>query len=206
MIRTILYAVLLGVGMAACLTDRDTATTDGETVLEETAAAGILEDGAAAPVDASLFVIAPGRIGHVSIGMPVVEMRRQVPSGFTIADTTLQLEGQAYTAYLLRPEGTAAGLLVEQQCNTDCRVWRISVQSQDFKTTKGIGVGSKLGEVQELYQISYIGQEEGRLVAVSEEARLTFILNSDELELSKASRVTAADIPANTLVSTVLVY
>ncbi len=206
MIRNFLYAILLGVGMAACLSERDTATTDGDTVSEAEAPLASFEDEAGTPADASLFVIEQGRIGQVRIGMPVVEMRRQVPRGFTVADTTLLLEGQSYTAYVLRPEGTPAGLLVEQQCGTDCRVWRISVLSQDFKTTKGIGVGSKFGEVRALYQISYIGREEGRLVAVSEKARLTFILNTDGLELSKASALTAADIPANTLVSTVLVY
>ncbi|QCR21053.1 mechanosensitive ion channel protein MscS [Pontibacter sp. SGAir0037] len=205
MMKGIIYAVLLGVGMAACLADQNNnadETTEAESTTTPTLPAG---DRGLTP-DASFFIIGKGKVGPIRIGMPVADLRPQLSSQITFTDTTLQQEGQQYTAFVLRPEQDANGLLVEQQCDTDCRIWRINIQSQDYKTTKGIGVGSKFSEVQANYPISTISQAEGNLVAVSEQAGLSFVLNKSQVDLNRSGDLAPADIPANTLVQRLLVY
>ncbi|WP_299702345.1 mechanosensitive ion channel protein MscS [uncultured Pontibacter sp.] len=211
MLKNLLYAILLGVGMAACLADRDNSDdatiTDTDPAVEggpmtETVE---LETPEATPDPADLL-ISKGRVGNIRIGMPIEEMRSQVPSGQQIKDTTLQLEGQQYTAYVFSSPNSPSGLLVEQVCEPDCRVWRISVSSNAYQTAQGIGVGSKYSEVAQHYPISYTSLGEAGFVAVSETAGLSFILGSSQLDKNQLHRMKPDQVPANTLVQGILVY
>lgn len=205
MIKHILYAVLLGVGMAACLSDRDTTdTTANETDNELVTAAPTAETEETTP-DPAMLLIARTGVGGVQIGMPVTEMRQQVHENSTIADTTLQQEGQQATAYILRQQQRDKGLLIEQECEPDCRVWRINVQSREYHTPEGIGVGSKFSEVQQHYNISYVSQAEGKIVAVSESAGMSFVLANAAVPPGRAN-LTHSDIPANAIVKSILLY
>lgn len=203
-----MYAVLLGVSMAACLSQNDNETEGAEapTLKDMPADADGAVEAPLLPEPAN-FVVEKGHVGDVRIGMPVEAMRQDVPMGMVIADTTLTQEGQQSTAYRLYPEGDAQGLLIEQTCAAEvCRVWRITVESPDYKTPKGIRVGSTYSEVQQAYPISSVTFEEGNLVAVAEDAGMSFILDTSQLEASKLSSFTAATLPPATLVESILVY
>lgn len=208
MIRNIIYAILLGVSMAACLSQQD---KEANTASEQEPDALLTDtetdsEAANIPPDPSTFVIAKERVGNVKIGMPIAQMREQVPAGYTIADTTLTQEGMQATAYLLHPQNQDKGILVEQICDTDCKVWRINVKSSDYKTPKGIGVGSKYGEVQDLYPISTVTLADGGLVAVAKEGGITFVLDQSQLPRERLATFTPATIPANTIVKSILIY
>ena len=204
MIRNIIYAILLGVGMAACLSQREE-----ETGIEADQSAAITEteapDETTTP-DPSTFVIQKDRVGSIKIGEPIDSMRNQVPAGYTIADTVLTLEGSPSTAYLLKPANETKGLLIEQACNPNCNVWRINVQNPSYKTPKGIGIGSKYSEVMRYHPISTVTLADGGFVAVSNESGLSFVLDTSQLPQNRISRFTPETVPANTLVKRVLVY
>lgn len=205
MIRNIIYAILLGVGMAACLSQReDDAGIETE---DPVSAAPMTEttENTTTP-DPATFVIQKGRVGDLTIGTSIDSMRNQVPTGYVIADTTLMQEGNQSTAYLLRPRNYEKGLLVEQSCNPDCNVWRINVQHPDFKTPKGVGVGSKYSEVQQLYPISTVTLADGGFVAVSNQAGMSFVLDTSQLPQNRISSYTPETVPANTLVKRILIY
>lgn len=192
--------------MAACLSqseNENNATTETEAT-EETASAATTEP---AP-DPAAFAVEKGRAGNIRIGMPIDQVRQKVDTKMEVKDTTLNLEGQQSTAYLLRPEGHEKGLLIEQLCEPDCKVWRISVQSQDYKTAKGIGVGSTYDEVKQAYPISNISLAEGNLVAVSEEAGMSFELEDTQLpqDSNKKGKYNPANIPATTTVKRIMLY
>lgn len=207
-LRNIFYAILLGVSMAACLSQQDEATTSASEVTDQTdtlITGNNSNTSAAIPAPAN-FKVTGKQVGTVKIGMPITELRNNVPAGLAIADTVLTQEGQQSTAYVLRPEGSRKGLLVEQQCAQQCQVWRISVLSQDYKTAKGLGVGSKYGELQKAYNISSVSFEEGNVVAIAPEAGMSFIMDHSQLADAQLGRISVATLPANTLVKKVLVY
>ncbi|WP_299824125.1 mechanosensitive ion channel protein MscS [uncultured Pontibacter sp.] len=206
MIKNIIYAILLGVGMAACLSQREE-DIGGEADQAATAASTETEltEEMATPDPAS-FIIQKGRVGELAIGTPIDSMRNQVPVGYTIADTTLTQEGNQSTAYLLKPEGAAKGLLIEQGCNPTCNVWRINVQHPDFRTPKGIGVGSKYSEVQEQHPISTVTLADGGFVAVSNGAGMSFVLDTSQLPQNRIASYTPETVPANTIVKRILIY
>ncbi|MDX5438090.1 MAG: mechanosensitive ion channel protein MscS, partial [Pontibacter sp.] len=154
MLKTLLYAVLLGVGMAACLSQQDENTGSTESEPTET----IFADTPAAPTTPSpeTYVVEKKRVGSIRIGMPIDQLREQVNSGLRLTDTTLWQEGMQSTAYVVHPKGKQNGLLIEQNCNPDCKVWRISVQNSDFKTPKAISLGSKYSDIRQAYTISTV--------------------------------------------------
>ncbi|GAA4439942.1 hypothetical protein GCM10023188_36610 [Pontibacter saemangeumensis] len=202
-IRNILYAILLGAGMAACLSQNDEAATESET--EDGTAATSATETTPAP---AAFVLEKGRAGNIKLGMPIEEVRQQVVDGTAVKDTLLMLEGQQSTAYVLHQDDRDKGLLIEQVCDPDCKVWRISVLSPEYKTAKGIGVGSKYGEVKQAYPISTVAFEEGNFVAVSDTASMSFELDDTQLpqDAKDMGRYNPGNIPDNTLVTRVMLY
>ena len=205
MLKNICYAVLLGVGMAACLSQNSNEDTT-ETGQVPAQITDVTDPEAVHAPSPENFVIQENKVGTVAIGMPIDSVRNNVVSGFAIADTTLQLEGQAYTAYNLHVEGDAKGMLIEQQCDKGCKVWRINVKSPDYKTGKGIGVGSKYSEIQQLYPIETVVLADGGLVAVSDNTGMSFVLDTSQIPANERGRLTPATVPANTLVKSILVY
>jgi len=203
MLRNLLYAILLGVGMAACLSNGDDTAPDAvqdDTILETT------EETPEPEEDPADFVLTKGRAGDIRIGMPIEELQAQIREGHLLKDTTLNLEGQDYTAYVFKESDTSAGLLVEQRCEPDCRVWRVGVRTADYKTPAGVGIGSKYGDLQQHYTLNYISLGEAGLVAVAEDAGFSFILDTDSLGKLPLHKLKPADVPANTLVKGILVY
>ncbi|WP_439881777.1 mechanosensitive ion channel protein MscS [Pontibacter sp. MBLB2868] len=208
MIKNIIYAILLGVGMAACLSqqnkEEDQSTAEApDAAFLDTSETNIPENTAPDP---SNFVISKERVGSVTIGMPIEQMRQQVPVGYTIADTTLTQEGMQYTAYLLHPKDQDKGILIEQNCDKECFVWRINVKSPAYKTPKGVGIGSKYGEIQRLYPISTVTLADGGFVAVAKEGGISFVLDQSQLPRERLASFTPENLPANTLVKSILIY
>ncbi|TPE44271.1 mechanosensitive ion channel protein MscS [Pontibacter mangrovi] len=202
MLKNIFYAVLFGVGMAACLSQQDKKAEESS---GSAPPAEATETSEIAP-NPSAFVVEKQGVGNIRIGMDITQMREQVPQGFTLNDTTLQLEGMQSTAYVLHPKEQPKGILVEQSCNPDCKVWRISVLSQEFRTAAGISVGSKYGEVQQAYNIRTVTFEEGNLVALAPDAGMSFILDHSSLQPDQLPQLKATTVPENLPVRKILVY
>lgn len=210
MLKNIIYAILLGVGMAACLADRDRTDEEASTTNTTTESGPITEalepETSFAVTDPANLVISEGRAGHVRIGMPIEEMRSQVPAGQQIRDTTLQLEGQQFTAYVVSTPESQPGMLVEQICEPNCQVWRISIRDANYRTAQGIGVGSKYSEVALHHPITYTSKGEAGFVAVSEKSGMSFILDASQLDKNSLHKLKPEQVPANTLVRGILIY
>ncbi|MBC5775140.1 mechanosensitive ion channel protein MscS [Pontibacter sp. KCTC 32443] len=204
-IKNIFYAILLGVGMAACLSQNDK-SGEGETAgtTPEQSATEITEQNITPT--AEQLQIAPDRVGFITIGQNIEQMRQAIPAGFTITDTTLQQEGMQATAYIIKPDQQTKGILVEQQCKQDCNVWRLNVQSDLYKTAKGVHVGSTYSEVQNIHPISTVTLADGGLVAVAKDGGMTFVLETAQIPANQRARLTPATVPANTPVKAILVY
>ena len=191
--------------MAACLSQNDNESAEESEVQAQINAT---ETDATTAPDPALLVIEKGRVGNLEVGMPIDRVREQVAAGMVVNDTTLRLEGQQSTAYVLRRKNQERGLLIEQICEPNCVVWRINVESQDYKTSKGIGVGSKYGEVTKAYPIGTVALVDDNFVAVSEEAGMSFVLDDTQLpqDAEELGRYNPGNIPANTLVKRVILY
>lgn len=204
MLKNTIYAVLLGVGMAACLSQSDQEPSTGS---GSTTGSATLPDTAAVADASTTLALRAGQAGPVQLGQDITRMREQVPASLTLADTTLMQEGMQSTAYTLKPANQPKGLLVEQRCqNNTCTVWRITVLHPDFKTSKGMGVGSKFGEVRQAHAIERITFEEGNLLALAPKSRMSFILDKSQFPELPTRNLAPTDLPENILVSKILLY
>jgi hypothetical protein len=152
------------------------------------------------------WLITKSQVGPIRVGMAVNTMRKTVPAEI-LKEVPITREGRGYRAYEIRSNASAAqpSLLVEETCEPICKVWRIHVQDTAFKTKEGLGVGSTLAEVKKYYNISYLGGGETEIVAVSDEAKLTFMLDVSKVPPAKVPRLNVKNTPDDTPVIGLLI-
>ena len=141
------------------------------------------------------YTIVNRQVGSVKINMPITDFKKLIPAS-QLQEVKITREGRGYNAYEMK-KGTADGkpaLRVEEICEPTCRVWRVQVLDSAYKTPEGISIGSTLGEVKKHYPISYLGTGETEIVAVSEEKKITFMLD--------VSKVPAKQVPLLNLKNT----
>jgi hypothetical protein len=150
--------------------------------------------------------VSKSQIGPIQIGMAVNAMRKRVPAEF-VKEVPITREGRGYRAYEIRlsPADQKAGLLIEETCEPACQVWRVHVQNPAYKTKEGLGVGSTLGEVKQHYKLSYLGAGETEIVAVSDDAKLTFMLDVSKVPAKQVPRLNLENTPDNTPVIGMLI-
>lgn len=150
--------------------------------------------------------ISKNLIGPVRVGMPVAEMRKVVPAP-QLKEVPITREGKGYKAYEIRQSESdpQAGLLIEEICQPTCKVWRIQVHNPAYKTKEGLGIGSTLGDVKKHYKISFLGTGETEIVAVSEDAKLTFMLDVSKVPPKQVPFLNLKNTPDTTPVIGMLV-
>ncbi|RNI29636.1 hypothetical protein EFA69_08745 [Rufibacter immobilis] len=152
------------------------------------------------------LTLRPGQVGAVRVGMPIDEARKQY-GNTKFRETTLLQEGTETKAFEVLGERRRTDMVVEQECTgTNCRVFRIKVINPAFKTPGGVGIGSTLADVKKSFPITSISAGEGKLYAISQEAKMSFALNATSIPAGKWGSLKVKDVPDNTPVSEILVY
>ena len=154
------------------------------------------------------FDLKPGAAGFIKVGMRSDSLKALVPAR-NLKTTERELEGMKYTAYEIRnaQTGNQLLLLAEESCEPrPCHIFRLRIVSPKFKTKEGIRVGSTFGEVQKTYPLSFIGIGETDFVAVSEKQKMTFTLDIAGFPPKELYKIKAEDIPAETPVTSILLF
>jgi hypothetical protein len=200
---TLCFLLLLAVLLAACNPEQnqpsrqqtpappepDSLPADGTAVTAGAAA----EAPKITPLpDSSRYQINRSQVGPIKIGMPVARLPLVVPTG-QLREVAISREGQGFKAYEVG--GPPAGLLVEEKCTPACRVWRIQVKDPAYRTAEGLGIGSTLGEVKKYYPISFLGSGETEIVAVSDQKKITFLLDVSRLPAATVPRLNVTNTP-----------
>ena len=160
------------------------------------------------------LTMARGRVGEIKIGMRPSDIYAVVNKNFTrLVD--LQLEGMYSPAIeLFRTELQRDNpeIIFELDQN---KIYRIQVHSPQYRTDKGIGVGSTFGELRRVYGIKdpkqIIWGEEGFYGAVVEELRMSFGLDVNKTmtpaQIDDFKRTSGlGQIPDNTRIDSILVH
>ncbi|QMU29802.1 hypothetical protein [Adhaeribacter radiodurans] len=144
-------------------------------------------------------LISRGQIGPIRIGMTINEMRKTVPAAL-LKEVPITKEGRGNLAYEIRrsEKENKAGLRVEETCEPTCKVWRVLVYDSAYKTKEGLGIGSTLGDVKKHYKITYLGAGETEIVAVADEAKLTFMLDVSKVPPKQVPHLNLKNTPDTT--------
>ncbi len=114
------------------------------------------------------FLLDSYRAGHFKRNMLLDEALELANSKYVVEKSTINLEGDYYIVYNLIKDGRLL-LKLEPHCEPECRVWRIWVYSDLYRTKKGIGVGSTIEELLRKYSLRYFDTEgEGYFFKVNE--------------------------------------
>lgn len=148
------------------------------------------------------FRLAPNQAGPVRIGMPVDELKASVPAAMLV-EKEVNREGQLYTVYEVLNDSFSqeTGLVAEPLCAPECRIYRIEVRDRKYQTEEGLGIGSTYGKVRQALPIAYASSAEGNLVAVSEEAGMSFLLDQSYFSGEELRNIRKENIPDSTLVT-----
>ncbi|WP_181305677.1 hypothetical protein [Rufibacter sp. XAAS-G3-1] len=147
-----------------------------------------------------------GQAGAVKIGMSIDELRKAYGQN-KLREIDHTLEGTTTKAYEVLGERHRPDLRVEQECaGAACKVSRITVLNPAFKTSNGLGIGSTLGDLKKSINITRVGTGEGNFVAISEDSRMSFVLDMRGIPSTRWANLQVKDVPNSTLVSGVMLY
>lgn len=86
----------------------------------------------------------------------------------------LFIEGMYSPALVILNDRSENSLIVELVCD---KVWRITVYAKNYKTDKGICVGSTLGDLRKRYRVDSIEVGEVGIFAYVEDLDMSFVLD-----------------------------
>lgn len=151
------------------------------------------------------FFLSKGRAGPINTGMEVDTLYAKIGRKFTkLVD--LQSEGffvPALEIYLKKDEKSKPSLVAI--IGPNFVITHIHVYDPRFKTEKGIGVGSTLGEIRKNYKVDSIGFGEGPLCARVNEIGMTFALDFWKVSHEWDKTRNQALIPDSAKVTSILV-
>jgi len=132
------------------------------------------------PKDSNDFLLSKYKAWSIEIGMTIDALYTKYARESTnLVD--LYLEGTfspAVEIYLSGKEKkNRPSVVAEIGCQNGFVVWRINVYDKRFRTDKGIGVGSTLGDIRKSYKVDWIAFGEGLLFARVEEIGMSFALD-----------------------------
>ncbi|WP_205502671.1 hypothetical protein [Rufibacter psychrotolerans] len=147
-----------------------------------------------------------GQAGAVKIGMPIEELKKAY--GYNkLREVDHTLEGTTTKAFEVLGERRRPDLLVEQDCaGGACKVYRITVLNPAFKSASGVGIGSTLGQVKQNFSISRVSPGEGKLVAIAEADKMSFVLDMKGIPAERWGKLKVEDVPNTTQVTGVMLY
>ena len=146
-------------------------------------------------------------VGPIALGVNAQKVYEAFPANRRdLVD--LGYEGMLTPALLLRFAGTSqrdgiVAVLVADR--TGLIVWRIAVRDPAFRTLKGIGVGSTVGELRAAYRLDSLISGEGTVAIRIEELSASFALDQTGLDGDRLGELrTPAAVPDSVKIRSVL--
>jgi hypothetical protein len=140
----------------------------------------LLTPNATGTRSAAGFILSRGKAGPVNTGMTIDELLGSVGRNNTklVDEQSEGMFSPAIEVYLGQAQRTKASLVAEiVPQGAAFVVGQITVFDPRFRTVKGIGVGSTLGEIRRNYRVNWIGFGEGPLFARVDQIGMSFALD-----------------------------
>jgi hypothetical protein len=129
------------------------------------------------------FLISGKNVGKISLGMPAIQMETLLLPSYIVLKRKMLFNDIYYDVYKIIDQSNEPLFFVYESKG---RVWGISIISDVFKTEKGIGIGSSLGDMRINYPLINAGISEKRTPFVKIDGMEgLFIIRSEGVNVSK---------------------
>jgi hypothetical protein len=143
------------------------------------------------------FLISGKNVGKISLGMPAIQMETMLLSSYIVLKRKMLFNDIYYDVYKVLDQSNEPLFFVYESKG---RVWGISIISDIFKTEKGIGIGSSLGDMRINYPRINAGISEKRTPFVKIDGiEGLFIIQSEGVNVLR--RI----FPSNTKIFSILI-
>jgi hypothetical protein len=163
-------------------------------------------------VDQRYYVFDKGTVGRnfIRLNMTEAALLDRVPKTW-LKKTSRELEGIEYPVYELRnpayPEAAPTILELVGDEEEGYRIWRIQLHDARYRAAQGgVGVGSTYGQARQAYGIQFVERGDMGLVAVSEAAQISWLLDASTLPNPNAPVRRPTDVPDATKIKGVLLF
>ena len=144
-------------------------------------------------------------VDGVTIGEKITDFVSVVRQRYTVKKEKMQLEGDSYDIYNVYDKGQKI-YSVEPDFDKPDSIDRIWICGKEFKTEKGIGVGSTLADIKSKYHIESIGTEgEGGLQILVKEISVAFIMDNSRLPKDWWEKENKEEIPENLPIEEIII-
>jgi len=144
-------------------------------------------------------------VDGVAIEENIKEFIAEVEKRYTVKKEKMQLEGDSYDIYNVYDKGQKI-YSIEPYFDKPDNIDRIWIYGKEFKTEKGIGVGSTLADIKSKYHIDSISTEgEGGLQILVKEISVAFIMDNSKLPKDWWEKENKEEIPENLPIEKIII-
>lgn len=134
------------------------------------------------PIAADLL-ISGKNVGEISLGMPTAQLEAMLLSSYIVLKRKVLVNDIYYDVYKILDQSNEPLFFVYENKG---RVWGISIISEIFKTAKGIGIGSSLGDMRINYPRVNVGISEKKIPFVKiDDVDGLFVIQSEGVDIIK---------------------
>jgi len=117
------------------------------------------------------YLLESGKVGYFTKGMPIEEALQIANEHYSVKKSSITLEGHKVQVWDVHDAGELLLQFETRNYDYNKTLWRTWVKSDRYKTVDGIGIGSSISEVLDVYSNVDLQIEGG------------FSINVDELDL-----------------------
>ena len=144
-------------------------------------------------------------VDGVTIGEKTTDFVSIVRQRYTVKKEKMQLEGDSYDIYNVYDKGHKI-YSVEPDFDKPDSILRIWICGKEFKTERGIGVGSTLADIKSKYHVESISTEgEGGLQILVKEISVAFIMDNSKLPKDWWEKTDNKEIPESLPIEKIII-
>lgn len=134
------------------------------------------------PVAADLL-LSGKRVGKISLGMPTASLENMLLSSYVTLKRKVLVNDIYHDVYKVLDQSNEPLFFVYEK---NSLVWGVAIISENFKTEKGIGIGSSLGDIRINYPRVNVGISEKKIPFVKiDDVDGLFVIQNDGVDASR---------------------
>jgi len=134
-------------------------------------------------LDKNDFLIGSQNVGEILLEMPISEMKRVLKGKYRMIRRNIMVGNKSFSVYKVEDKNKTPFYFVYEK---NGRIWGIQIVDSKFKTQKGIGIDSSLGNIRALYSKVKVNLHPQKVIFVTlDELGVKLFLQEENINFDK---------------------